>query len=191
MSALDLQRRLLERGASPDAPLKSPILERVHNNPDGGLGTGAPPLMRAARKGDLGSMRMLLDHGASVDARTARGATALLYLAGFGGQIRFSEYDTHRATDAEFVEGMKLVLAHGAAIDAADETGQTALHLAVASRGLPVVAYLLERGARADRTDAQGRTPLDVALGRGGRGRGGASPVVRAEAAELLRRATR
>jgi ankyrin repeat protein len=191
VGALDLQRRLLERGASPDAPLKGPILERVHNNPDGGLGAGATPLMRAARKGDLASMRMLLDHGASVDARTGRGATALLYLAGFGGQIRFSEYDTHRATDAEFVEGVKLVLAHGAAIDAVDETGQTALHLAVASRGLPVVAYLLERGARADLKDAQGRAPLDVALGRGGRGRGGPAPVVRAEAAELLRRATR
>jgi len=50
------------------------------------------------------------------------------------------------------------------------------------------VAYLLERGARPDVKDAQGRTPLDVALGAGGRARGGAPPVVRDDAAALLRR---
>jgi uncharacterized protein len=185
---LQMQERLLARGAAPDAALTRPLLERVHNNPDGGLGAGATPLMRAARKGDLASMRILLERGASVNARTARKATPLLYLAGFGGQIRFSEYDTHRATDAEFVEGVKLVLARGADIDAADETGQTALHLAVAQRGAPVVAFLLERGARTDLADAQGRTALDVALGKGGRGRGGAAPAVRTEIAELLQR---
>ena len=185
---LEMQQRLLAKGARPDAALTRPLLERVHNNPDGGLGTGATPLMRAARKGDLASMRVLLEHGAGVNVRTARGATPLAYLAGFGGQIRFSEYDTHRATDAEFVEGVKLVLARGAEIDAADETGQTALHVAVASRGLPVVAYLLERGARTDLTDAQGRTALDIALGKGGRGRGGAAAPVRADVAELLQR---
>jgi ankyrin repeat protein len=167
---LQLQRRLLERGARPDAALTRPLLERVHNNPDGGLGAGATPLMRAARKGDLASMRILLDGGADANARTARGATPLMYLAGFGGQIRFSEYDTHRATDAQFVDGMKLALARGAGIDAVDESGQTALHVAVAQRGVAVVAYLLERGARTDLADAQGRTALDIALGRGGRG---------------------
>ena len=188
MGALDLMERLLARGARPDPALLGPILERVHNNPDGGLGAGATPLMRAARKGDLGAMRVLLAHGASVDARTARGTTALMYLAGAGGQIRFAEYDTHRATDAEFVEGLKLLIASGAAIDAVDGSGQTALHVAVTSRGLPVVAYLLERGARPDVQDAQGRTPLDVALGAGGRARGGAAPAVREDAASLLRR---
>jgi ankyrin repeat protein len=183
---LQLQERLLAHGAKPDAALSRPLLERVHNNPDGGLGAGATPLMRAARKGDLASMRILLSHGASVNARTARGATPLMYLAGFGGQIRFSEYDRHRATDAEFAEGVKLVLAHGARIDAVDETGQTALHVAAAQRGAPVVAALLERGARRDVVDNQGRTALDVALGKGARGRGGAPPPVRPEIAELL-----
>jgi ankyrin repeat protein len=185
---LELQQRLLAKGAKPDAPLTRPILERVHNNPDGALGAGATPLMRAARKGDLPSMRLLLDNGAGVNAKTARGAAPLLYLAGFGGQIRFSEYDTHRATDVEFVDGIQLLLSRGAAIDAADETGQTALHFAVASRGLPVVQALLARGARADAKDTQGRTPLDIALGRGGRGRG-AAPAVRTDVADLLRAA--
>jgi len=45
-----------------------------------------------------------------------------MYLAGAGGQIRFAEYDTHRATDAAFVEGLKLLMARGAAVDAVDAT---------------------------------------------------------------------
>jgi ankyrin repeat protein len=101
----DLIARFLARGANPNARLKAPLLERVHNNPDATLGEGATPLMRAARKGDLPLMRLLLDGGADPGARTARGATPLLYLAGFGGLGRFGEYDLSRATDVEFAEG--------------------------------------------------------------------------------------
>ena len=42
------------------------------------------------------------------------------------------------------------------------------MHIA-AGRGLdPVVKFLAEKGAKLNRTDKQGRTPLDVALGVGG-----------------------
>jgi ankyrin repeat protein len=184
-SAQDLVTRLLARGANANATLKTPILERVHNNPDGTLGAGATPLMRAARKGDLRLMRVLLDGGANPSARTAKGGTPLLYLAGLGGLGRFGEYDLTRATDAEFAEGMRLVLDRGASIAEADEAGQTALHVAAAQRDEAVVRLLLERGARADATDTQGRTPLDIAMGRGARGRG-APPSARTKIAELL-----
>lgn len=186
LSAVDLVARLLARGANPDAALKSPILERVHNNPDGTLGAGATPLMRAARKGDLRLMRVLLDGGANPSARTVKGGTALLYLAGLGGLGRFGEYDLTRATDAQYAEGVRLVLDRGARVTEADETGQTALHVAAAQRDEAVVRLLLERGARADAVDQQGRTPLDVALGRGARGRAGAAPPARPGIAALL-----
>jgi ankyrin repeat protein len=182
----DLVARLLARGANPDARLKTPILERVHNNPDGTLGEGATPLMRAARKGDRQLMRLLLDGGADPAARTVRGATPLLYLAGFGGLGRFGEYDLNRATDTEFAEGMRLVLDRGASVAEADDTGQTALHIAAAQRDEAVIRLLLARGARVDAADKQGRTPLDVAMGRGVRVRGGLSPA-RPHIAELLR----
>jgi ankyrin repeat protein len=183
-----LAARLLAKGARPDAPLKSPLLERVHNNPDGALGEGATPLMRAARKGDLEMMRVLLDGRARVDARTARGATALMYLAGFGGQIRFAEYDLRRATDVEFTRGLAMLVAAGANVNAVDETGQTALHAAAGARGLPVVSFLLEHGARPDVKDKQERTPLDIALG-GGRTRGATAAPARADVAAVLRQA--
>src|SRR5690606_20597700 len=54
-------------------------------------------------------------------------------------------------------------------------TGQTALHGAASWGWNDVVSFLVERGARVDLRDAQGRTPYDAALGRGGRGRGDAS----------------
>jgi ankyrin repeat protein len=65
--------------------------------------------------------------------------------------------------------------------------GQTAMHIA-AGRGLdPVVKFLAEHGAKVDRTDKQGRTPLDVALGVGA-GAGARGPTgPRESTAALLR----
>ena len=185
----DLIARLLARGADPNARLKTPLLERVHNNPDATLGEGATPLMRAARKGDLPLMRAVLDGGADPGARSARGATPLLYLAGFGGLGRFGEYDLSRATDVEFAEGMRLILDRGARLSDADDTGQAALHIAAAQRDEAVVRLLLDRGARRDALDKQGRTPLDVAMGQGARVRGGAAPPIRTQIVALLQRA--
>ena len=72
-------------------------------------------------------------------------------------------------------------------INAFNTTGETALHIA-AGRGLDeVVKFLAEKGAKLHRTDKQGRTALDVALGVGAgagvRGGGGA----RESTAALLR----
>lgn len=190
LDAPGIVRALLAHGGNPNARLKAVLIERVHNNGDATLGAGATPLMRAARKGDLAMMRLLLAHGADATLRTARQGTALLYLAGLGGLGRFGEYDLTRATDEQFVEGMQLCLEHGAMLDEADENGQTALHIAVTQRDEHTVRFLLDRGARVDIKDRQGRTPLDVALGVGARPRGGAAPQVRATIVDLLRAKT-
>ena len=178
---------LLAHGANPDAQLKAPILERVHNNGDPALGPGSTPLMRAAKKADVASMRLLLDHGADPNLTNRNLATAMLFAAGFGGMGRFAEYDQKRGTEADMLEAVKLCLDRGADINAADDSGQTALHLAAAQRGDDFIRFLVGHGAALDATDKQGHTPLDVALGvGGGRGRGRA-PVVRQGTAALLR----
>ena len=174
---------LLDRGANPNAQLDAPIIERVHNNGDGALGAGATPLMRAAKKGDIEAMRVLLDHGADVNVAMKNGATALMFVSGRGGLGRFGVYDVKRASDADFIEGAKLCLQHGANINAADEAGQTAMHNAALQRGDAFIEFLADSGARLDVKDKQGRLPLDLALGGGGRGqqgpRDGAAAILR------------
>jgi ankyrin repeat protein len=81
------------------------------------------------------------------------------------------------------VEAVQLLLDQGMDVDAFNNAGNTALHGAVA-RGDAVVKLLVSRGARLLKNKA-GFTPLDLALGAGGRGgRGG---TVRESTAALLR----
>jgi ankyrin repeat protein len=65
------------------------------------------------------------------------------------------------------LEALQICIDRGVDLNAFNTTGQTAMHVA-AGRGLDgVVKFLAEHGAKLDRTDKQGRTPLDVALGVG------------------------
>jgi len=70
-------------------------------------------------------------------------------------------------------------------INAADDKGETALHFAALASD-PVVKFLAESGADLNAKDRQGRTPLDMALGHGGRGRAGELPKVRESTVVLL-----
>jgi ankyrin repeat protein len=107
--------------------------------------------------------------------------------SGFGGQVRFAEYNPHSGTEREAADCVKLALDRGADINAANDAGQTALHIAAAQRGDEFIRFLVGHGARLDAKDKQGHTPLDVAMGLGGgRGRGRA-PAVRQEVAALLK----
>jgi ankyrin repeat protein len=185
---LGLMATLLAHGANPNVRLTAPILERVHNNGDPVLGDGATPLMRAAKKGDVTVVRLLLEHGADPGQASASGATPLMLAAGYGGTARFAEYDVKHGTEADMIETARLCLEHGADINAVDNGDQTALHVAAAQRGDDFIRFLTGNGARMDVTDKQGRTPLDIALGAGGgRGRGRAQPVAREGTAALLR----
>ena len=85
------------------------------------------------------------------------------------------------------IEALTVLLDRGMDVDAFNNTGNTALHAAV-GRGDPVVKFLASRGASLNLKNKAGFTPLDVALGQGGRGRGGrGGGVVRESTAALLR----
>ena len=173
LSARDVVSALLAKGANANATLKAPLLMRQHSGGDPQFGSGATPLMRAAKVADVAIMRDLLTHGANPRLELANGTTAMHIVASRAGRPA--------PTEATAIEAMTLLLDHGADVQAATKAGQTALHAAV-GRGDELVQFLVERGAKLDAKDSAGRTPLDVALGvpgaaAGGRGRGGQAPA--------------
>jgi ankyrin repeat protein len=173
IDAATLVGALLDHGANPNATLKSPVLERVHNDGDPNLAEGATPLMRAAKDADVSVMKSLLDKGADVNARTTKRQTSLIYAASRANGFRGTP---NRGTEQEALAAIALCLDRGADVNAADENGQTAMHHAVGQAEDSVLRLLAARGADLSARDKQGRTPIDLA--RAG-GRGGRAPNTR------------
>jgi len=108
------------------------------------------PLHVAAHEGHKYVARLLLEHGAVVNARDKHGFTPLYYAVG-GGHIDI----------------VSILLEHGADVNARDKSGNTPLHY-VALLGKAVVAkLLLEFGADVNARDEEGWTPLHSAALRG------------------------
>jgi uncharacterized protein len=169
MTAVDVARALLEKGADPNAPLKKPILQRQHTFGDGTLGAGATPLLRAAKSGDIEMLRVLLAAGADPKLTLPNGTTALMLAAGLGwrnGSPLAPSYD--QGSDEEAVATLDLLLSLGLDLKAANEAGDTALHAAISGRGSEaIVRFLLERGADPLVPNGRQQTPLSIAEARG------------------------
>jgi ankyrin repeat protein len=188
LDGVDLVKRLLAKGANPNARLTGKPLKRHH---DAGstmnFGEGTTPLIRAARTNDVAVMKALLDGGADPFITLPDRTSALMIAAGQGyGGIRGDGIRIVVPTPESAIEALTLLLDRGLDVDAFNNTGNTALHAAV-GRGDAVVKFLASRGATLDLKNKAGFTPLDVALGKAG-GRGGrGSGVVRESTAALLR----
>jgi len=100
-------------------------------------------LMVAAFYGHADVIKLLLDHGADVNAKTSKGSTALM-------------------AAAEHVDVVKLLLDHGAEVNAKTSKGSTALMNAV--RNANVVKLLLEYGAEVNAKRREGSTALMEAI---------------------------
>jgi ankyrin len=162
LTAFDVARMLLERGANPNPRLAGPLPGRgLSDDPDAVLRDGTTPFLRAARTGDLGSLRLLLEHGADPRLATANGATALIIAAGLGWRFGLSQVSEQTA-----VETVQFCLKLGTDINEANDRGETALHAAAERGGQELVRFLVEHGARLDAKDKNGHTPLDVAEGK-------------------------
>ena len=173
LDGVDVVRLLLQKGADPNARLKTRPLKRHH---DAGstlnFGEGTTPLMRAARTADARVIKVLLDGGANPFIALPDGTNALLLAAGQGyGGVRGDGIRIVVPTAEDAAESVRLLLDRGVDIDSFTTAGNTALHAAI-NRGDPVVRVLASRGARLIRNKA-GVTPLEVASGTGGGGRGG------------------
>jgi ankyrin repeat protein len=186
---LGLAARLLDYGADPDAPLKTPIIQRHRTLTDEVLSEGATPFMRAAKAANLAAMHLLLDYGANPSRVQKDGTTALMIAAGLGWRDGFPIKQpflaiVDKATEADAIEAIKLCLALGADVNAANAAGDTALHGAAEARGSEtIIRFLVQHGARIDARNKAGQTPLDAAFAHRDR----ANTLIRTGPVALLR----
>ncbi|HEY8518530.1 MAG TPA: ankyrin repeat domain-containing protein [Gammaproteobacteria bacterium] len=189
LSALDVARMLLERGADPNARLKRmpPYRAKLDRGNDTLFQAGTTPMLRAAKAADVPAMKLLLEFGADPTLAPERsGINPLMAAAGLGT----SEQDTtgRYKTEEQAIEAIALLLEHGLDVNATDARGRTALHGAALQGYNEVIKFLAANGAKLDVQDNDGFTPLDTALGlAGGFGFSGREGVVREDTAALLR----
>jgi ankyrin repeat protein len=170
LSSLELAKRLLARGANPNAGIRK---DRNLGLDDRTLFNriGASPFLMAAQTADAQMMRVLADNGADTTLTNADGTTALMAAAGVG----IWAVGESPGTNEEALEAVKLALELGGDIGAVNAFGYTPLHGA-AHRGAPaIVELLVNRGARLDakltKTGGgplgwkEGWTPLAIADG--------------------------
>ena len=106
------------------------------------LGT---PLHVAVAQGSVPLARILIAHGADLEAPSEDRAARAIHLAANFGDL----------------EMLNLLLEVGADIEARDQTGQTPLLIAAATNNLKIVKVLLDRGADKEaRESGEGQTPL-------------------------------
>jgi len=110
---------------------------------------GNTQLMDAASKGDVITLKFLIERGADVNAENDWYQTALMKAASMG----------------QF-EATKIILDAGAHVDTQAGDGMTALIRAVNNKGNNVVGLLLQHGANVNAMDRSRRTPLTYALQR-------------------------
>lgn len=109
-----------------------------------------PALVAAAERGDLPTLRRLLDGGAAVEQRDARGRTALL-----------------AATQANQVEAARELIGRGADVNAKDSMQDSAYLYAGAEGRLEILRLTLAAGADLQSVNRYGGTALIPAAHHG------------------------
>ena len=158
VDSLTLARKLLERGANPNA--------RMTREPSDGARNilnrlGSTPFLQAAKLGDIPYMRLLVEHGADASITTEEGATALMAAAGVG----IWQVGESAGSNEEAFEAVKICYGLGNDVNASDVNGDTALHGAAHRGANEVVRFLVEKGAKMDVPNTLGWTPWIIADG--------------------------
>lgn len=147
----EIVRLLLDRGVEVDSrdEVDQDNLKRFWTSPKSygstTHGVGQPALSAASAKGHEGTVRLLLDRNAEINARDALGRTPL-----FG------------ACENDHEQVVQLLLSRNANLHLQDHWGRTPLQVASGAGKTNIVRLLIDRGA-INMKDNKGRTPLSVA----------------------------
>jgi ankyrin len=138
---LPLIKKLLDAGADVNA--------LVNNTPRARMRDGSPrivfatALMRAAFSGDIELVKLLLAHDAKPNIISRDNETMLMAACGTGFIPGYSK----GRTPAERLEVVKLLIELGQDVNAADDYGITALMVAANIGDVPILQYLIDKGA--------------------------------------------
>jgi ankyrin repeat protein len=160
LDSLELARRLVRKGANVNARMTKEPRDGNRNQLNR---IGSTAFLMAAKSDDVPLMRTLLDIGADPSLTTSRGTTALMAAAGVGIWAPGENPGTHD----EALAAVKLALeVGGGKVNDIDQDGETALHGAVYRGGaIPVIQFLIDKGATLDVKNKKGWTPVIVADG--------------------------
>ncbi len=178
LTALDIARALLEKGAYVDMRLKQepPFRGGDRGYTDGSpdsrvLSGGATALHKAAKAGDIEAVKLLLEHKARVDiGNIMYEVTPVLAAAGVWrvyGIFREVPISGEFTTGAEAAEIVKLLLDAGANINDRAANGQNVAHGAGKAGWNEVLQLAHDLGVDLDAPDVGGHTPRDLAMLKG------------------------
>lgn len=170
---LPLIKKLLDAGAN--------VNYVVNNTPRARMRDGTPRIvfatavMRAAFSGDVELVQLLVDHGADTKIVSKDQETVLMAACGTGFIPGYSK----GRTAAERLETVKLLISLGQDVNAADDYGITPLMVAANLGDVPIIQYLIDKGADLGAYDLGKKNdgafgssieplmPLDYAIGVG------------------------
>jgi ankyrin repeat protein len=160
LDSLELAKHLLAHGEDPSAQAATKTARRNPGDMNYTEFKGATPFFLAAKAGDIPMMRLLLAAKADYTTPIGEKTTPLMVAAGVGcvpGQWLEPERD--------ILETVKILVDElHADVNAVNVRHETALHGAVCRGADSVIQYLVDKGAKLDIKDVEGKTPLDVAL---------------------------
>ena len=160
LDSLDLVRKLVQKGANVNARMTKEPRDGNRNQLNR---IGSTAFLMAAKSDDVPLMRVLVEIGANPALTTERGTTALMAAAGVGIWAPGENPGTHE----EALGAVKLALeVGGGQVNDIDQDGESALHGAVYRGGaIPVIQFLIDKGATLDVKNKKGWTPVVVADG--------------------------
>ena len=160
LDSLELVKKLVARGANVNARMTKEPRDGNRNMMNR---IGSTPFLMAAKTADVPLMRALLESGADPKLKSTDGTSAIMVAAGVGVYGPGESPGTHE----EALAAVKLAYEVGGGdVNDANKDGETALHGAVYRGGaVPVIQFLVDKGAKLDVYNKKRWTPLFAAEG--------------------------